>query len=93
MTLPKAADKGFAVESLELLKLGAIDQAGDDLTGVDESPEVLGEETIQLLGIVGGWAGWGELPGQVFLYGDAGYDFPCDGDGLFVVGGVVVGDA
>ena len=46
----ETADQGRAVQGLELVELGAVDQAGDDLAHVIGGPDVVGDQAVQLFG-------------------------------------------
>ena len=48
----KAADNGGGIARLELLETAAVDNAGDDLSWVDELVEVDGREAIKVVRVI-----------------------------------------
>ncbi|KAH6605589.1 hypothetical protein Trco_004742 [Trichoderma cornu-damae] len=87
----EARDEGGAKVALELGKVGAVDDAGDDLADGHGLAQVGGGDAEQLVGVVerlgeGGRRG----PGRPAEVGDAAAG---EGDGVGVVDGEVVGDA
>ena len=89
----EGADQRRAVELLELFELGRIDDAGDDLAGVEWLAQVGADNAVDLAGVVG------RLPR--LAHGgpprldpvEVGDDPPGNGQGVAVVHGIVIGDA
>ena len=52
----KPADEGGAVERLELVELAAVDQPRDDFVDVIGRADVVGDDAVEFVGVVGGGA-------------------------------------
>src|SRR5439155_12120651 len=90
----KSADERLAVEGLELVEAGAVDEAGNDLAGIDLLAEGFRDEAVKVRGIGGRRLGRRDVPrwlrrGQV----EVANDLAGDGEGMLVGRRVVVGDA
>ena len=86
-----AGDERRAVERLELVELGAVDDAGDDLARVERRLQVGGDEAEQLVRVVHRRRDVGGRRRAELAPVEAGDDAPADADGVALVGGEVVG--
>ena len=89
----EAADERLAVELLELVEAGAVDDARDDLARVELVAEVLGDESVQVGRVERGRLRRRELPGARERRVEVPDDLAADRERVLVRGGVVVGDA
>ena len=90
---PPAAHQGGAVQRLELLEVGGIDDAGDDLAHVEGDAQVLGDDAQQFLRVV-----LGRLKIRVwfrpqFAPVEVGDHLPAHADAVQFVPGQVVAQA
>ena len=88
-----AADQGGAVERLELLEVGGIDDAGDDFAHVEGRAQVLGDQAEQVLRVVLGLLEirFGLRP--EFAPVQVGHHFPAHANAVHFVTGQVVAQA
>ena len=87
-------DEGLAVQCLELIEAGAVDDAGDQLACVGLVPVVLRDEAVQLGGICRRRLGLRHVPGRFRLAAvQIANDLACERERVIVRGGVVVSHA
>src|SRR5439155_21738971 len=87
-------DERLAVERLELVEPGAVDDASDELTGVGLVFVVLWNQSVELGRIGRGRLRFGELPGRLGLATlEVANDLTGERERVLVRGGVVVGYA
>ena len=89
----EAADEGLAVQLLELVEAGAVDDAGDDLARVLLVAEVLGDEAVEVGRVERRLLGRRDLPGRGERRVEVADDLARDRERVLVGGRVVVGDA
>ncbi len=84
----------WAVELLELLEAAAVDEAGDDLAHVEGLAQVRRDDAVELLGVVVRAPPAAAASSSNRRGGSrVSTMFRAIGQGVLVVGGVVVGDA
>ena len=89
--VPDSTDQG-RVAGRELVKLGAIEKAGEDLSHIVGGPRIRWHYAVELRRCIArGHGGLGRA--RVWPRGQLGHDAPGHGDSVFVVLRQVIGDA
>ncbi|SCD76852.1 hypothetical protein GA0115246_105836 [Streptomyces sp. SolWspMP-sol7th] len=87
-----AGREAGAVERLELVVVGVVDEPRDDFARVEGLAQVLGDESEEFPGVVAGWRGG--FRGRVGLaVVEAGDDAAGEAEGVGLVEGEVVGES
>jgi hypothetical protein len=89
----KAAHEGCAVEFFEFVEAAAIDDAGNDFTYIVAPAAIAWDDAIEFAGVAARRLGRADVPGDIFAPVEVGDDAAADGEGVFIVQGVVIGDA